>query len=334
MNMEVINMQNRKELDKFILSLSPNCSLQSWDWGEFLRKAGAEIARFAVKHQGSICAAATLVKRKLPLGKAYFYIPRGPIIDERHADKDREYIFEFLIDALERYAIRERAIFIRIEPGFLPNSHLTLAKTIDVQPSRTAILDISKPEEEILKSMHQKTRYNIRLSGKKGVEVAEAKPDKFSIFWKLMTETGQRDKFRLHSKEYYHKMIKIGGSKKDRARMQIKLYLASYKGAAIAANIVSFFGDTAVYMHGCSSNKHRSVMAPYALQWHCIKEARERGCSFYDLFGVDEKKWPGVTRFKNGFGADPQEYPGTYDAIINLAYYRLYKMARKARRSF
>jgi peptidoglycan pentaglycine glycine transferase (the first glycine) len=334
--MEVVNIQNRKELDGFVSSISPNCSLQSWDWGEFQRKAGCQVARFAAKDRGVICAAATLIEKKLPFGRTYYYLPRGPIINEGSVHGDREYIFEFLIDAIEKYALKQKALFIRIEPDFLPNSHLKLIKTIDVQPSRTVMLELPKPEEALLKAMHQKTRYNIKLAIKKGVEVIEAKPQKFNTFWKLMSETGQRDKFRLHAKQYYQKMLRIGGTTKLAERhtsLSVKLFLANYQGQAVAASLVAFYGDTATYMHGCSSSKHRSIMAPYALQWHCIRQAKEKGCRYYDLFGVDEKKWPGVTRFKNGFGGNQFEYPGTYDAVVSPKYYKIYKLARKLRRT-
>ncbi len=114
----------------------------------------------------------------------------------------------------------------------------------------------------------------------------------------------------------------------------IKLFIAEYKKKPIAANIVSFFGDTAVYMHGASGADHRNVMAPYLLQWHAIKLGKQVGCKYYDFYGIDEKKWPGVTRFKRGFGGRAVNYPGTFDLIFDSSWYNIYKMVRRVRRTF
>jgi lipid II:glycine glycyltransferase (peptidoglycan interpeptide bridge formation enzyme) len=87
-------------------------------------------------------------------------------------------------------------------------------------------------------------------------------------------------------------------------------------------------------MHGASASKYRNVMAPYLLQWHAIKLAKNLGYKYYDFYGVDEDKWPGVTRFKKGFGGREVNYPGTFDLIFNRRWYSVYRMVRKARRTF
>jgi lipid II:glycine glycyltransferase (peptidoglycan interpeptide bridge formation enzyme) len=76
------------------------------------------------------------------------------------------------------------------------------------------------------------------------------------------------------------------------------------------AGIVTLFrGGEGVYLYGASSNLHRNLMAPYALQWKAMQDARESGCSFYDLFGIPPSDNPdhpmaGLYRFKTGFIGD------------------------------
>jgi peptidoglycan pentaglycine glycine transferase (the first glycine) len=174
--------------------------------------------------------------------------------------------------------------------------------------------------------MHQKTRYNIRLAEKKGVKIYEAGPEKFDDFWQLMTVTCERDKYRLHSRNYYAQMLA--------EKKLIKLYLAEFKNKPIAAVLASFSGDTVTYMHGASANDERNVMAPFLLQWEIIKSAKLAGYKYYDFYGIDEKKWPGVTRFKKGFGGEEINYTGTFDLVFNSTWYNIYKILRKFRRSF
>ena len=105
--------------------------------------------------------------------------------------------------------------------------------------------------------------------------------------------------------------------------------MAEYERQIIAANLVNFYGDTATYLHGSSSSKNRQVMAPHLLQWEQIKEAKNRGMKYYDFWGFDEDKWPGVSRFKKGFGGEIVEYAGAYDLIWNKLWYQLYNLAKK-----
>jgi lipid II:glycine glycyltransferase (peptidoglycan interpeptide bridge formation enzyme) len=186
---------------------------------------------------------------------------------------------------------------------------------------------LEKSEEEILKSMHQKTRYNIKLALKKGIVVKEIQNIKnnFDEFWSLMQETESRDDFRLHSKEHYQKMLNLDSS-------LLKLIGAFYKDKLIAVNIVSFFGDMVTYVHGASSSENRNLMAPYALQWETIKIAKQKGYKYYDFNGIDERKWPGVTRFKKGFSGYKINYLGTFDLVFNSMEYSIYKALRKLRR--
>jgi peptidoglycan pentaglycine glycine transferase (the first glycine) len=145
----------------------------------------------------------------------------------------------------------------------------------------------------------------------------------FEKFWSLMSATVNRDGFRLHEKEYYKKMLEVEN---------IKLFFAEHQNNILCAGIFSFFGDTAIYLHGASSDENRELMAPHLLQWELIKKAKSLGCKYYDFFGIDEKKWPGVTRFKRGFGGQEMNYPGTFDIIFDKTKYGVYKFLRKIRR--
>lgn len=74
-------------------------------------------------------------------------------------------------------------------------------------------------------------------------------------------------------------------------------------------------------------------MAPFLLQWECIKNAKKDGFRYYDFWGIDEKRWPGVTRFKRNFVNENNgfevTYPGTYDLICNELLYTLYRIYKR-----
>jgi lipid II:glycine glycyltransferase (peptidoglycan interpeptide bridge formation enzyme) len=325
--MDAIKINNKKQLNDFVGSQKHSQFLQAWQWGEFHKTVSENVFRVGVEDGGKLIAAATIIKKALPMGKKYFYCPRGPIIDKSQIATTKQ-IVELLYDIIKQMAQEEDAMFLRFDPTFqITDYQLPIVKTIDIEPGQTLILNLEKSEPELLKGMHPKTRYNINLAQKRGVKIIEAGSDRFEEFWQLMCQTGERDNFRTHGISYYKEMLKADND-------FIKLFFAEYKGKPISSIIVAFFGDTATYAHGASSNNDRNVMAPYLLQWHCIKSAKELGHKYYDFYGINAKRWPGVTRFKKGFGGKEVNYPGTYDLVFDKNWYSIYKMVRKVRRTF
>jgi len=292
--------------------------LQSFFWAQMLVRGGEKIEVWQVEENNQIRASALLIKKSLSRGLFYWYAPRGPIGDKEAV--------EFLLTELKNRKLG--AIFLRVE--LLENLGLKsisakLKKSVDLQPKKTLLLDLSLSEDDLLKAMHPKTRYNIKLAEKKGVRISEGGEQDFTDFWRLMSLTGERDGFRLHGAEHYKNLLS--------AKENIKLFLASYEGKIIAVGLFCFFGGRVTYLHGASDNEARNLMAPYLLQWEIIKKARAEGYKNYDFYGIDDKKWPGVTRFKNGFGGFTKEYPGTYDFVFKPVIYGLYGFLRKVKRS-
>jgi len=319
--MDKIDVKTKDELSNFLSKQPSSQFLQAWQWGEFHQNLGSKVRRLVVKKGDNILAAASLIKKSLPMGKSYFYCPRGPIIDFRLP-------IELLFDEIKELAKKENVMFMRFEPqAEVKSNKFRIIKTLDIQPSQTVILDLKNREDELLNAMHQKTRYNIRLAEKKGVEIVSASLDNFDDFWKLMGETKERDNFRLHGIDYYQEMLKLDNN-------FIKLFFAKYQNKNIATAIVSWFGDTVTYMHGASSDSNRNVMASYLLQWEIAREAKAKGFKHYDFYGIDGQKWPGVTRFKKGFSGKEVNYPGTFDLVFDSGWYNVYKMIRKVRRTF
>lgn len=140
-----------------------------------------------------------------------------------------------------------------------------------------------------------------------------------------MRKTARRDKFYLHPKEYYEKLSEMP---------EIKIFGIYHEDELIATAAVSFWGDTATYLHGASDYEHRALMAPYLLHWEIMKDAKAAGMKHYDFGGIAPKSEPdhylaGVTRFKSGWGGEYVEYPGSYDYVIEPSWYKIYWLARK-----
>ncbi|MDP3899668.1 MAG: peptidoglycan bridge formation glycyltransferase FemA/FemB family protein [bacterium] len=315
--------------------------LQSNGWEQFQRSVG---------HQTLRMDGILIIEKKLLFRKKYWYIPYPDFRFHLPVGEAGISDFRLFLQTITQQAKKDNITFIRIEPlEPLPYNLLYPVKKVnDVQPAQTIILDLTQSAEKILAQMHPKTRYNIRLSQKKGVAIREADSSDFDAFWELMEKTTERDNFRPHDREYYRKMLQphpnpplpkpFGGVKirggNERERCKIKLFFAEFEGDVLAAGIFAFCDETVTYVHGASSSENRDVMAPYALHWQIIQMAKVESYKFYDLFGISETKWPGVTRFKKGFGGKEVNYPGCFDIVFNKSWYAKYTLMRKLRRYF
>jgi peptidoglycan pentaglycine glycine transferase (the first glycine) len=339
--MEVKEIHNQSELDNFVSSRTGCQFLQSWQWGEFQQAAQRPVMRWGIYDGGQLLGTAQVFEHQLPLGKKYWYIPRGPITDDHLPIEKFETAWRELLAAIVKQADERHAMFVRLEPPIEQASSglfksmtkaYRIRPTSFVQPQHTWMLDITQSEEKLLSAMHPKTRYNIKLAERKGVKIrTDETVNDFDAFLSLTTQTAQRDKIKTHSHDYYRTMHRTLVGKGF-----LQLFSAEYEGKDIAANIVIFFGDMVTYLHGASGDERREFMAPHLLQWRQIQEAKKRGAKLYDFGGVapasaDEKHpWAGITRFKQGFGGYGVSYVGAHDLILDSAWYTIYKLAQKA----
>lgn len=289
---------------------------QSKDWEVFQR----ELKRSTLRDtQGNL-----IIMNPLWGKTSYGYMPRGPL------STDMESMNTLIAELRKEYP---RMAFLRCDPTeklSLPKS-TKLAKTSSPQPEATVILDLSLSEEDLLKQMKRKGRYNIGLAEKKGVTVKKAstEPEQqvaLDQFMNMLTETTSRDGFSGHGRSYYETML--------RSLKGCLIYTASKDDTALASAIIVHHGDTAIYYYGASSNAQRELMAPYLVQWTAICDAKKAGLKHYDFLGIAPEgaaknhPWAGVTAFKKKFGGEIISYPKAIDVIFSSFHYRLYRLLK------
>lgn len=295
--------------------------LQSWLWGKARKKMGIDVLRLGEFSQGKLENVFQLTFHRIPFTNYKVgYLPRSvPPSSE-------------LLSFLKKEAKKRNCIFIKIEPYVLKkNSQLPITNFPIINsphplfPNWTIILDLTKKEEELLKNMKPKTRYNIRLSAKKGVIVREETNDKgFEIFTRLYFDTCQRQGYFGHN-YHYHKTIF------DTLKNKIShILIAYYQNTPLGAFQLFLFNDILFYPYGGSSVKQRNLMAANLLMWEAIRFGKKRGAKIFDMWGslpphYDKKHpWAGFTRFKQGYGGKFVESAGSYDLVINKKLYPVY----------
>jgi len=200
------------------------------------------------------------------------------------------------------------------------------------------VLDLDRTEDDLLRGMKPKTRYNVRLAEKKGVRVYEAPPSSLPVWYGLYRETAARDGISLHEEAYYAALFDAADTHPGPVP-RLHLLFAEAEGKVIAGIVVSVFGRQACYLYGAASDEMRNYMASYALQWHAIRLARAEGAEAYDLFGIPPRDDPdhamyGLYRFKTGFGGRIVHRPGSYDYPLKPFVYRAYHLAEALRAGY
>ena len=328
--------------------------LQSFEWANFRKKTGVKVVK------GS---SFQLTIHKIPNTPwTIGYLPKGPMPTKE------------MVNELAKIGKEERCIFVQIEPNVLrchpkqvsgsdpvDREMLKRVQHDSVRPSfhplftkYTFTLDLTKSEEELLKAMHPKTRYNIKVAQKHGVKVVEDNSDKaFETYLRLLSETTKRQNFYAHDEKYHRLMwetlknqkSKIKNQKLDTNKLTAHLLLANYQPPKpytlnpipLVAWILFVLEDTLYYPYGASSNLYRETMASNLMMWEAIRFGKRLGLKKFDMWGAlgpnpnKNDPWYGFHRFKEGYGGKLVEFVGSYDLIINPLLYQLYKIADKLR---
>lgn len=292
--------------------------LQSWEWGEFREAWGNKVVRLPNFQ---------IIFSKVPFTNFKIgTVIRGP----KPIKKD--------IEEVKNIAKKEKAIFVKFEPNcakatlgtakfdqfakFLKSNGLVKGRRLFTPTSFW--IDLAKSEDELLKSFHPKTRYNIRLAQKQGVEVAEDDSNEaFEKYLELTKETSKRQGFYAHTEKYHRlmwKFLKPAGI--------THLLVAKYKGETITTWILFAFKDFLYYPYGASTDKYKNVMANNLMMWEAIRLGRRLGLKTFDLWGREEGK--GFTKFKEGYNPKVVTFIGTWDLPTSILYWP-YRIAESLR---
>lgn len=325
---------NRTTWQKFFNDVGSPSFLQSWEWGEMEIKQDYRIIRLGIYHKEKLAAITLVIKINSKRGK-FLFIPHGPLIQVQSSKIKVQSLIKELQKHLVILAKQANYSFIRISPlleDIIENRHLFAQMGFKKAPiymnaEDSWLLPLDKTEEELLAGMRKTTRYLIRKASRDGVVIEKTVDEKaIADFMKVYKETVDRENFVAFSEKYLRDEFKtfndVGNS---------LIITAKHNGQTLASAIILFTKSTGFYHQGASI--HSKIPAPYLLQWEAIREAKRRGCHFYNFWGIKipgrtPKNWDGLTMFKTGFGGYEARYIPTQDFVLSPKYYLTYLYER------
>lgn len=301
---------------------------QSLEWKTYQEALGREVRIFVAKREphGPPCFSCLVVIDRTVGGWSTWDVPRGPLWD---ATVDEDDLISFMTD-VRADALADRCLSWFVSPLsilFHPQTVIELGHPSrrHEQPEATRIIDLTAPEEEILRQMKPKGRYNISVAERHAIEVHPSQD--IPAFVELLKKTGHRDNFTIHPMRHYETFLReLPGS---------FLLLAFSSQAPIAGLLGVMWNAKASYYYGASDYDHRALMAPYALQWAAMRHCKAIGCTSYDLLGIappnagPEHPWQGVSMFKEKFGGQVVIYPLEQEIVLRPMVRRLLQLKRK-----
>lgn len=316
--------ENKKDWEDFVLGKNEANFLQSWSWGEFHKALEKTINRTGFYENNKLVGVMLSIVEPARRGK-YLTVPGGPIVNWQ--DKD---LVNAFINKTKQLAKENDCVFIRVRPQLKKDDFsINLFKNLGfinapmhLHAELTSQLDITKPEEELLQQMRKTTRYEIKNAMKKNVKIITSDdPSEIKKFYELQIETSKRKKFVPFSYNFLHEQFKVFAENGNAL-----LYKAELEKKLLAQAFVIFYGKEAVYHYGASTEEGRRHPGAYLIQWEAIKEAKKRGMTRYNFWGISpvdkpDHRFSGLSLFKRGFGGKDFEYLHAQDLIINKPRY-------------
>ena len=200
--MEILAQSKYKEYEEFAEQHPQGCFTQSVFWPKVKNNWDHAVV-VSRDSEGKIRGGMLVLIQKIPfIGTTFLYAPRGPVCDLH----DREVLSD-LVEGVKMLAKQRRAHAFKMDPDVLISdtefidlckslgfTHFTGGENFETIQARFnyRLYLGGRTEEELFMNLHSKTRYNVRVAMKKGVEVKVVGPEYLDDFVRIMETTGQR----------------------------------------------------------------------------------------------------------------------------------------------
>jgi hypothetical protein len=287
--------------------------LQSWVYGDAKGASGSWAVERAFFEKGdSIVGMMQVLIRNAPLlSRGLVWINRGPLW--RSDNSDPADLAEMLLLLGAHYA-DDLGHYVLIAPTAVETIDFesVLAQTNFRQTKKagwaSAILDLTMPLDALRGNLNQKWRNCLNKAERAGYEVRLANSGTvFDDF--LQAHAGFHVAKGLTTNLDADFLTRLNAaSTKD---CELVALVAYHERVPIGSVLVAFYGKTAEYLAGNSTDLGRKLNSGQLLLWRAIELMKIKGLVWFDLGGMDQDLTPdGIFRFKKGVGAEAYRLVG------------------------
>lgn len=286
---------------------------QSAAWGAYKQATGWRVVRKLGWNDDAVVGGVQMLVKPL-LGLHVGIVREGALVSDEQTGI-----------ALMRKVMEEVSLLVW-QP---PQDMIFSAETIDyldfqpnpikIIPRATVVCDLTQSEEMLLANMRKKTRYWVRRSTREGVTVRRGARGDLPIFFDLHKRSAEQLNYTPTPYATYAAMW-------EHLTDHLQLFVATVNGEAVAAQLLTAFGDTVTTKRIGWKREFADFRPIYALDWAAMRWAKQNGYRHYDFDGIDHAAAHALlagddlpdqflqtpTFYKIGFGGNVQLCRPTY----------------------
>lgn len=312
--------------------------MQTWEFAEAKKKIGGwEVVRFVFREKENIIGAGQGIIRYVPLlKKGLVWINRAPLYRILGDIDDSQRLIE-MIKEIRRYFVDEKKMYLRIVPTVLDeekNRSLIEKQGFKIceppQNWMSAVIDLTKSEEDLRKGFHSKWRRNLNRSERLGIVCESGVTE--SLLGEFLAEYRNLLKQKGFSTSVTPELIQVlQDFFPDDRKMWV--FVAKQGTSKLGAVLIAKYGNTCMYLGGAVNDEGRKLEANYFLLWQAICQMKKSGFNWFDVGGgMDEKlTTPGILYFKQGLSGTPYKLVGEFESykknvLNNLIRWQIQKL--------
>ena len=291
--------------------------LQTWEYVEAqVPTSLRRLERGLIYDNNHTIGAFQAIIKYLPIaGCGVVWINRGPLW--RPMDGPGTQKFDEILQLLHEHYVTERRVYLRLAPPVIGVD----LKDLDMGKFRqtttpgwaSAIVDLSKPIDELRRSFEQKWRNCLNKSERSGVTLGGEEPQaQFDLF--LARHQAFIDQ-RGYTTSVTPALLAAIQSRLPEDR-KMRTILAMKDGDCIGSALIACYGETCEYLAGNSTDAGRKFYAGQFLIWQAMQMMKDLGYRRFDVGGMDPVLTPpGIYRFKRGIGGEPYQLAPEIESI-------------------
>lgn len=324
------------EWDDFVASSPHGHLVQTSLWAHVNAEVGWRAVRLAARDGKRIVGGFQMLLRRAPGNRAVGYISKAPLLAAEDPELARD-----LIRRVHRLAADHRVRLLLVQPpdGADWMTPILAAQGFERSPVQTlpvgtTRIDLSRDLDDILAAMSRRTRYHIRLSGRRGITSREATESDLPEFYRLIMTTARRRDFKEFPFAYFETMWNTLAP-----RGYLKIFFAELDSEPLSAMLAITFGDTLLVRKAGWCGEHGNIYPNENMHWRAIRWAKENGFRYYDFEGIKQDiaeahlegrepetgNFDSFSRFKLGFRGEVVMNPPTRIYIYNRLVRWLYR---------
>jgi hypothetical protein len=268
-----------------------------------------------------VAAVQVRIARLKGTGLGAAYVRWGPLWRRRESAEERK-VYRDALRALRNEYVCRRGLVLRIFPCLYGKSAQGFAELLSEEgfapvPNEsggsTLVADLSVPVEEVRRRMEQKWRNCLNQAERNNLAVVSGADETlFAAFIGLYRELLERKRFREPNDINDFRRVQLVLP----PGWKMQVFLCGVNREYSAGAIFAAIGDTGIYLFGATNDRGMADKGSYLLQWRGLQWMKERGCTRYNLNGVNQAKNPGGYHFKAGLAGkncETVDYLGRFD---------------------